>query len=114
MNGSVSEATGYDNVQINSKEERLRRGVELVVGGSPVQTDDFEWNILTNWSHDKYTYHKLDPDYSTKRPWIYEGADWDWIAIYDWDRDPNGNIIHNGGIPVRQTFQSKVGNMYRI
>ena len=109
MNGSVSEATGYDNVQINSKEERLRRGIELVVGGSPVQIDDFEWSILTNWSHDKYTYHKLDPDYSTKRPWIYEGADWDWIAIYDWDRDPNGNIIHNGGIPVRQTFQSKVG-----
>ena len=51
-----------------------------MVGGTPLQTKDFSWHILTNWSHDKYTYHKLDPDYSTKRPWIKEGADWDWIA----------------------------------
>ena len=44
-----------------------------MVGGTPLQTKDFSWHILTNWSHDKYTYHKLDPDYSTKRPWIKEG-----------------------------------------
>ena len=61
-----------------------------MVGGTPLQTKDFSWHILTNWSHDKYTYHKLDPDYSTKRPWIKEGADWDWIAIYDWERDLMG------------------------
>ncbi|MDD3358964.1 MAG: SusC/RagA family TonB-linked outer membrane protein [Parabacteroides sp.] len=109
INGGVSESTGYKSIQTNSKEQRLRSGIELVVGGTPIQTKDFNWHILTNWSHDKYTYHKLDPDYSTKRPWIKEGADWDWIAIYDWERDPDGNIVHNGGIPVRQTFQKKVG-----
>ena len=109
INGGVSESTGYKSIQTNSKEQRLRSGVELVVGGTPIQTKDFNWHILTNWSHDKYTYHKLDPDYSTKRPWIKEGADWDWIAINDWERDPDGNIVHNGGIPVRQTFQKKVG-----
>ena len=107
INGGVSESTGYKSIQ--TKEQRLRSGVELVVGGTPIQTKDFNWHILTNWSHDKYTYHKLDPDYSTKRPWIKEGADWDWIAINDWERDPDGNIVHNGGIPVRQTFQKKVG-----
>ncbi|MCD8268812.1 MAG: SusC/RagA family TonB-linked outer membrane protein [Parabacteroides sp.] len=109
IDGGVSESTGFKSIQTNSKEQRLRSGIELVVGGTPVQTKDFNWHILTNWSHDKYTYHKLDPDYSTKRPWIKEGADWDWIAINDWERDPDGNIIHNGGIPVRQTFQTKVG-----
>lgn len=109
INGGVSQSTGYNSVQTNSKEQRLRQGVELVIGGTPIQTKDFNWHILTNWSHDCYTYHKLDPDYSTKRPWIKEGADWDWIAINDWERDPDGNIIHNGGIPVRQTFQTKVG-----
>ncbi len=109
INGKVSQATGYNSIQTNSKETLLRQGVELVVGGTPVQTKDFSWQIMTNWSHDKYTYHKLDPDYSTKRPWITEGADWDWIAINDWERDPDGNLIHNGGIPVRQTFQTKVG-----
>lgn len=97
------------NLQTNSKEQRLRSGVELVVGGTPIQTKDFNWHILTNWSHDKYTYHKLDPDYSTKRPWIKEGADWDWIAINDWERDPDGNIVHNGGIPVRADFPKESG-----
>lgn len=109
IDGKVSESTGFKSIQTNSKEERLRQGIELVIGGTPIQTKDFNWNILTNWAHDKYTYHKLDPDYSTKRPWIKEGADWDWYDIYDWERDSDGNIVHNGGIPVRQTFKTKVG-----
>lgn len=109
IEGKVSQATGYESVQTNSRETRLRQGVELVLGGTPVQTAHFSWHILTNWAHDRYTYHRLDPDYSTQRPWVKEGNDWDWIAIYDWERDPEGNIVHNGGIPVRQTFQTKVG-----
>lgn len=110
IDGKVSQGTGYSAIQTNSKETRLRRGIEVVVGGTPVQTKNFSWHILTNWSHDRYTYHTLDPDYSTKRPWVKEGADWDWIAIEDWERDPEGNIVHNdGGIPIRQTFQTKVG-----
>lgn len=110
IDGKVSQGTGYSAIQTNSKETRLRRGIEVVVGGTPVQTKNFSWHILTNWSHDRYTYHTLDPDYSTQRPWVKKGADWDWIAIQDWERDPEGNIVHNdGGIPIRQTFQTKVG-----
>lgn len=109
IEGKVSQSTGFNAIQTNSKEQRLRQGIELVIGGTPIQTSDFSWHVLTNWAHDKYTYHKLDPDYSTKRPWIKEGADWDWFSFYDWERDPDGNIVHNGGIPVRQTFQSKAG-----
>lgn len=40
-----------------------------------------------------------------------KGARYDWIDIYDWDRDPDGNIIHNGGIPIKQSFKSKVANL---
>ena len=110
VNGGVSGATGFGSVQINSKEERLRQGIELTVGGTPIKTKDFQWNILTNWGHDKYTYHRLDPDYSSKKPWVKEGARWDWYEDYDWDRDPNGNIIHNGGYPVKQNFTTKIGH----
>ena len=52
INGGVSESTGYKSIQTNSKEQRLRTGVELVVGGTPLQTKDFSWHILTNWSHE--------------------------------------------------------------
>lgn len=110
ISGGVSGTTGYNSIQINSKEERLRNGFEITVGGTPIQTKDFRWDILTNWAHDRYTYNKIDPEYSTKKPYVQAGERWDWLAIYDWDRDPDGNIIHNGGIPVKQSFKTKIGN----
>ncbi|MDR1258291.1 MAG: SusC/RagA family TonB-linked outer membrane protein [Tannerellaceae bacterium] len=110
INGGVSQATGFSSIQTNSEEELLRRGFELTVGGTPVKTSDFQWDILTNWARDVYTYKKLDPDHSTNKPWIYEGARWDWFELYDWERDTEGNIVHNGGMPVQQSFVSKRGN----
>ena len=111
ISGGISSATGFSSVQVNFKEERLRNGYELTIGGSPIKNKDFQWDILTNWGHDKYSYFKIDPDYSTKKPWLKKGESWDWFDIYDWDRDPDGNIIHNGGIPVKQNFKTKVGNL---
>jgi hypothetical protein len=110
IDGGVSQATGFNSIQTNSEEELLRRGFELTVGGTPVKTSDFQWDILTNWARDVYTYKKLDPDHSTNKPWIYEGARWDWFELYDWERDTEGNIVHNGGMPVQQSFVSKRGN----
>ncbi len=112
IDGGVSGTTGFKSIQTNSKETRLRQGVELMVGGTPVKTANFSWDILTNWAHDRYTYFDIDPDYSTKKPWVKKGARWDWLAIYDWDRDPQGNIIHNGGMPVKQNYKTKVGNLF--
>ncbi|MCD7937032.1 MAG: SusC/RagA family TonB-linked outer membrane protein [Tannerellaceae bacterium] len=111
IDGGVSEATGYQSIQTNSKEQRLRQGIEISIGATPVKLTDFTWNTLINLGHDKYTYHRVDPEYSTSKPWVQKGERWDWIAIYDWDRDPKGNIIHNGGIPVKQNFTSKVGTL---
>ena len=104
--------TGYDAIQTNFKETRLRSGFEITIGGTPVKTKDFSWDILTNWAHDKYTYQTIDPEYSTKKPWVAKGETWDWFAIYDWERDPQGNIVHNGaGLPIRQDFKTKVGKL---
>lgn len=111
IKGGCSSATGYSSIQTNFKETRLRSGFEITVGGTPVKTKDFSWDILTNWAHDQYTYQEIDPDYSTKKPWVKKGATWDWYAIKDWERDPQGNIIHNGGMPVRNDFQTKIGKL---
>ena len=70
ISGGISSATGFSSVQVNFKEERLRNGYELTIGGSPIKNKDFQWDILTNWGHDKYSYFKIDPDYSTKKPWV--------------------------------------------
>lgn len=112
ISGGVSPMTGYSAIQTNFKETRLRSGFEITIGGTPVKTKDFSWDILTNWAHDQYTYQTIDPEYSTKKPWVAKGETWDWFAIYDWERDPQGNIVHNGaGLPIRQDFQTKVGKL---
>lgn len=112
ISGGVSPMTGYDAIQTNFKETRLRSGFEITIGGTPVKTKDFSWDILTNWAHDQYTYQTIDPEYSTKKPWVAKGETWDWFAIYDWERDPQGNIVHNGaGLPIRQDFKTKVGKL---
>lgn len=111
INGTASPTTGFTSIQTNSKEKRLRQGIEVIIGGTPIKTRDFSWDILTNWGHDRYTYAAIDPEFSTKSPWVKKGERYDWIDIYDWDRDPQGNIIHNGGMPIKQTFKSKVAHL---
>ena len=38
---------------------------------------------------------------------MYEGARWDWIAIQDWERDPDGNIVHgSNGLPVLSQYKN--------
>ena len=112
VDGGVSEATGFTAMQVNSKEQRLMKGFELVVGGTPVKTKDWTWDIMTNFGQDRYYYYKLDEDYSSKYDWIYEGARWDWFsthAFYDWERSPDGSIVHQAGYPVRSKFRSNPG-----
>ncbi len=46
---AVSTATGFNQKYVNSGELE-NRGVEASVFGSPVRTDNFEWNIRANWS----------------------------------------------------------------
>lgn len=112
INGGVSSMTGYGSIQTNFKETRLRSGFEVTIGGTPVKTADFSWDILTNWAHDQYTYQTIDPEYSTKKPWVKKGETWDWFSIQDWERDPQGNIVHNdGGMPIRQSFSTSLGKI---
>jgi len=109
-NGGVSPTTGFSSVQINCSETRRRSGVELVIGGTPVLTKDFRWDIQTNWGHDRYTYQTIDPEYSTKKTWVYEGADYDWITAWDWQRDTEGNlVIAQSGYPIWMPVATKMG-----
>ena len=112
VDGGCSSATGFTSVQVNSKEQRLSKGFELVLGGTPVSNKDWNLDINVNLGQDRYYYHKLDPDYSSKYDWIYEGARYDWFADYDfkdWEHDPEGNIVHQSGLPVQSKFRSNPG-----
>lgn len=112
IKASLSEASGSSNIYINSKEELERRGMELSIGGKPVKTRNFEWNSMFNWSLDRQVYKKLDPKYSSKYPWVKEGARTDVATTshYIWDTDAYGNIVHGeNGLPVNVRKIGKMG-----
>ncbi|MFU1856543.1 SusC/RagA family TonB-linked outer membrane protein [Sphingobacterium sp. NGMCC 1.201703] len=108
-NAAVSSATGFSQTQINIKEDLRRKGIEIMLGADVIRNQDFNWNSKINWSRDRYTYDRVDPDYSTDKPWVKDGARWNWVAVYDWERDQNGNIIHYGGLPRASAYQTVAG-----
>ena len=48
----VSNATGYLRKLLNAGEIE-NKGIEVLLGGTPVELDDFSWNINVNWSRNR-------------------------------------------------------------
>lgn len=109
---TISGSSGFTKTLVNYDEEQVRRGVEVSLTASLIQTKDWNWEVNANWARDRYFYAKVDPVYSTQKPWVVAGKRWDWYGIYDWERDPQGNIIHENGYPVQSKYQSVMGNEY--
>lgn len=107
----ISPASGYSSNFVNTEEEVTRRGVELTVNGTPVQTKDLRWDVSFNWSKYADYYTKLDPIYSADKPWVKVGERADAFVYRDYLRDPQGNIIHNSsGLPEYSKYDQKYGN----
>ncbi|WP_029906741.1 SusC/RagA family TonB-linked outer membrane protein [Prevotella sp. 10(H)] len=106
----MSSATGFGSTLINYGEEQLSRGFEVAISGDIIKTKDWTWNSGINWALDRYYYHKVDEEYSTKKPWVHDGASWWWLDMYEWERDPDGNIIHYNGMPKVSDYPSFAGH----
>ncbi|WP_428742976.1 SusC/RagA family TonB-linked outer membrane protein [Tenacibaculum sp.] len=57
----VSPATGYNFKFVNAGEME-NKGIELALNGTPVKTQDFEWNINVNWAKNENTVVSLFED----------------------------------------------------
>lgn len=102
---TLSDASGFSNILVNYGEEQQRKGVELTISGDIIKNKDFKWTTVANWARDRYYYYKVDSQYSTDRPWVKAGKRWDWMGgVYDWQRDPQGNIIHLNGKPQLMNY----------
>jgi TonB-linked SusC/RagA family outer membrane protein len=58
---NVSSATGYTNEYLNAGSIR-NKGVEISITGNPVKTQDFNWNIRVNFSHNANKVESLYKD----------------------------------------------------
>lgn len=102
-------SSGYSNTYVNTGEQITRRGVEISAGGTPVKKGDWRWDVAVNWSTYARYYSKLDPVYSLNKPWVAVGERADAYVIRDYLKDPQGNIIHNNGLPLYSGFDTRYG-----
>ncbi|HBG41184.1 MAG TPA: SusC/RagA family TonB-linked outer membrane protein [Porphyromonadaceae bacterium] len=106
----LSPTTGYTNTLINFNENQLRQGHELTITADIIKNKNLNWSSIFNWARDRYYYEKIDPIYSTQKPWIAKGKRWDWVSVYDYQRNNEGSIIHDAsGLPLLNPYESLLG-----
>jgi TonB-linked SusC/RagA family outer membrane protein len=95
----VSTASGFNDQLVNG--DRInRRGVELVLSGSPIRNNVFRWDITANYS----TVHSYVKEYyggAQIREAIKVGERIDVMRDWDWQRSPDGQIVYgSNGFPA--------------
>lgn len=108
-NAPLTAASGYTGNFINTDEEITRRGWEITLGGTPVKTRDWQWNLNFNWSKYARYYAKLDPIYSSKKPWVKVGERVDALVSKDFVRDHEGNLVFSNGRLQYNPYDSNFG-----
>lgn len=114
-------ATGYTRQNINLGKIR-NRGIELLIGGSPIRTKDFEWELHMNWSKNWSKVISLPEDLGGETEiyglsgstglWAIEGEELGLFKAYTSQKDDKGNIIcDNNGLPLTTDEQEIIGSM---
>lgn len=105
----ITPASGFSANYINIDEEITRRGLEITANGTPVKNREWQWDISLNWSKYARYYTKLDSLFSADKPWVAEGKRVDHYILRDYQKDPEGNTIHNNGLPLYSGYDSMFG-----
>jgi TonB-linked SusC/RagA family outer membrane protein len=109
-NRTISQATGYDAITVNSGKIRTT-GFEVVLNGTAIQKKDFQWNVLLNWS----TFKRIWADNPNPTPWIKTGDRVDLVVSQGFVKLPDGRYLHNtDGLLMRMRDAVNGGNSRRI
>lgn len=105
----VSATSGYTTM-VDNVGNLTNKGVEITIGATPFKSDNgFNWDIFLNWAKNNNEVTDLPPEVQQ----IELGTYWDmklmaipgqpYGSLYgaDYLRDPDGNIIHRDGVPVK-------------
>ena len=118
---SISGASGFDKKWVNAG-EISNKGIETLLTIIPVQSPDgFNWTTTLNWAHNRSTVVDLAPDVETivlgsggfgdVVVEARKGEPYGAIRGYRYARDAGGNILVDGGYPVREDTLSVLGNI---
>lgn len=109
-NADISSASGFTSTLVNTHESYVRRGVEITIGGTPVNTGKFRWDAMFNWSASHEYFKTLDSNYSSDNLWTKVGERRDAYVTEPWEKDPQGNIVHqDNGLPLLSQYPARIG-----
>lgn len=105
----ISATSGYSAMNVNAG-TMSNKGIEMQLGLTPVNmANGLRWDIIINYAHNKNRVEELPEGIDSYQLGTY----WDMKLIakpgepygsfygYDFARDPNGNVIHEDGLPVQ-------------
>jgi TonB-linked SusC/RagA family outer membrane protein len=104
----VSLSSGYTS-RLENGNVYQRKGVEIITRTTPVQTNDFRWDVTANISqYRRYLKEIFGGAEELNRLKAGDRTDKVFAAVYE--TDPQGNIVYNSnGFPKRDPFSRFVG-----
>lgn len=117
--------TGYRNTFINSGKIR-NRGIEVLLSGSPVFTENFTWNSTVTWARNENKILTLSDDLESAQQIIAtsgtasiiatEGGTTGDIWGFGLVRNETGEVVFdaNTGLALRPSDIQKIGNAYPL
>src|SRR5690606_24250059 len=88
----ISQASGYNSLRLNA-DEINRKGIEIVISGTPVRTRDFRWDVTLNYARLRRTV-KSYYEGETIRDGVKVGERTDVYRTWAWERSPAGEIVY--------------------
>jgi TonB-linked SusC/RagA family outer membrane protein len=99
----ISSTSGYTSALVNGIKTQ-KKGYEISVTGSPIQTADFSWDVLANYSTFEERLTEIYPGITNLNTFLKVGDRTDKIYGSAFVRTPQGQIINtSAGIPERLT-----------
>ncbi|WP_338875298.1 SusC/RagA family TonB-linked outer membrane protein [Spirosoma sp. SC4-14] len=104
----VSLASGYSNLLVNG-DRKSRKGIEIMVSGTPIIARDFRWDVSANYSV-AHQYVKEWYGGATYRNGVKVGDRTDVLRDWDWERSPDGQIVYgSNGFPQYVNHPVNIG-----
>jgi TonB-linked SusC/RagA family outer membrane protein len=105
----VSISSAY-NSQLRNGNAYQRKGLELVLSGSPIRNKNFRWDITANLSKYRRYLREIYGNAETLNL-LKVGDRTDKLFTTVYQTDPQGNVVYgSNGFPLNDTFQRFVGN----
>ena len=102
MSATIADVSGYTAQLINAGQVN-NSGVEVVLKARPVETKDFSWDVMVNWSKNKSKIVALNGDIKRLELYLTEGSQIHVVADVGGsygDMWGTGYVYHENGKPI--------------